>query len=274
MKEIFDEISAQCSEITTKKYSTSFTWGIFLMDKQLRPPIYAIYGFVRFADEIVDTFHEFDKKYLLQKFKNDCFEAIELGISLNPVLNSFQKVVNQYNIDHELIRLFLNSMEMDLEPSSYSSDKYDEYILGSAEVVGLMCLSVFTNGDRKFYDELKPFAMKLGSTFQKVNFLRDVKADFQQLNRTYFPDVDLQNFSDSQKVLIENEIEAEFVEALAGINKLPMSSRKGVYLAYIYYRSLLNKIKNVSAADIMNKRFRVSNAHKLMLMFGSMIKFR
>lgn len=274
MKEIFDEISAQCSEITTKKYSTSFTWGIFLMDKQLRPPIYAIYGFVRFADEIVDTFHEFDKKYLLQKFKNDCFEAIEVGISLNPVLNSFQKVVNQYNIDHELIRLFLNSMEMDLEPSSYSSDKYDEYILGSAEVVGLMCLSVFTNGDRKFYDELKPFAMKLGSTFQKVNFLRDVKADFQQLNRTYFPDVDLQNFSDSQKVLIENEIEAEFVEALAGINKLPLSSRKGVYLAYIYYRSLLNKIKNVSAADIMNKRFRVSNAHKLMLMFGSMIKFR
>lgn len=274
MKEIFDEISAQCSEITTKKYSTSFTWGIFLMDKQLRPPIYAIYGFVRFADEIVDTFHEFDKKYLLQKFKNDCFEAIELGISLNPVLNSFQKVVNQYNIDLELIRLFLNSMEMDLEPSSYSSDKYDEYILGSAEVVGLMCLSVFTNGDRKFYEELKPFAMKLGSTFQKVNFLRDVKADFQQLNRTYFPDVDLQNFSDTQKVLIENEIEAEFVEALAGINKLPLSSRKGVYLAYIYYRSLLNKIKNVSAADIMNKRFRVSNAHKLMLMFGSMIKFR
>ena len=194
MKEIFDKISADCSRITTQRYSTSFTWGIYLLSKELRPHIYAIYGFVRFADEIVDTFHDYDKKYLLEKFKRDCFEAIEFGISLNPVLNSFQKVVNDFGIDHELIELFLNSMEMDLEPGIYSNEKYEKYILGSAEVVGLMCLYVFLNGDKDHYERLKPFAMKLGSTFQKVNFLRDVKADFQQLNRNYFPNVNLDNF--------------------------------------------------------------------------------
>lgn len=274
MKQIFDNISAECSKITTQRYSTSFTWGIYMLHKSLRPSIYAIYGFVRFADEIVDTFHEYDKKYLLTKFKKDCFEAIEQGISLNPVLNSFQKVVNQYHVDHELIHLFLNSMEMDLEPGIYSNEKYEKYILGSAEVVGLMCLSVFTNGDKNEYERLKPFAMKLGSTFQKVNFLRDVKADFQQLNRNYFPDVNLENFSDAQKLLIENEIQQEFDLALIGIKQLPITSRKGVYLAYIYYKTLFNKIKKVSALQIMDKRIRVSNAHKIGLMVDSIVRYK
>ena len=274
MKEIFDQISAECSRITTQRYSTSFSWGIYLMSKKLRAPIYAIYGFVRFADEIVDTFHEYDKKYLLEKFKRDCFEAIEQGISLNPVLHSFQKVVNDYDIDHELITLFLKSMEMDLEPGIYSSERYEQYILGSAEVVGLMCLSVFTNGDKEFYERLKPFAMKLGSTFQKVNFLRDVKADYQQLNRNYFPNVNLADFSEAQKMAIQQEIADEFELAFIGIKQLPLSSRQGVYMAYIYYKKLFEKIKKVTASEIMDKRIRISNGHKLGLMLDTMIRYK
>lgn len=274
MKEIFDKISADCSRITTQRYSTSFTFGIYFLRKNLRPHIYAIYGFVRFADEIVDTFHDYDKKYLLEKFKKDCFEAIAFGISLNPVLNSFQKVVNDFGIDHELIELFLNSMEMDLEPSIYSNEKYDKYILGSAEVVGLMCLYVFVNGDKEQYERLKPFAMKLGSTFQKVNFLRDVKADFQELNRNYFPNISLDNFSDYQKAEIEKEIEEEFKVALIGIKQLPPSSRKGVYLAYIYYKKLFEKIKDVNAKQIMSKRIRISNGRKIGLMLDSIFRYK
>ncbi len=274
MKEIFDKISADCSRITTQRYSTSFTFGIYFLSKNLRPHIYAIYGFVRFADEIVDTFHDYDKKYLLEKFKKDCFEAIAFGISLNPVLNSFQKVVNDFGIDHELIELFLNSMEMDLEPSIYSNEKYDKYILGSAEVVGLMCLYVFVNGDKEQYKRLKPFAMKLGSTFQKVNFLRDVKADFQELNRNYFPNISLDNFSDYQKAEIEKEIEEEFKVALIGIKQLPPSSRKGVYLAYIYYKKLFEKIKDVNAKQIMSKRIRISNGRKIGLMLDSIFRYK
>ncbi len=274
MKELFDKLSAECSRITTKRYSTSFTLGIYFLNKELRDPIYAIYGFVRFADEIVDSFHDYDKRYLLEKFKKDCFEAITFGISLNPVLNSFQKVVNDYNVDIELIELFLRSMEMDLDANVYSNETYEQYILGSAEVVGLMCLCVFTNGDREFYEKLKPFAMKLGSTFQKVNFLRDVKADFMQLNRNYFPNVDLANFREDQKKMIEREIDDEFKIAVIGIKQLPISSRKGVYLAYIYYKTLFQKIKNTSATQIMNKRIRISNGHKLSLMLDSMIRFR
>ncbi|SEB05189.1 phytoene/squalene synthase family protein [Pedobacter hartonius] len=274
MKELFDQLSAECSKITTKRYSTSFSLGIYFLHKKLRGPIYAIYSFVRFADEIVDSFHDYDKKYLLDKFKRDCFEAIESGISLNPVLNSFQKVVNENNIDHEMINLFLKSMEMDLEPGIYSNEKYEKYILGSAEVVGLMCLSVFTEGDNTQYEYLKPFAMKLGSTFQKVNFLRDVKADYQNLSRNYFPGVDLGNFSDSQKHLIEDEITEEFKIALAGIKQLPLSSRKGVYLSYIYYKELFNKIKHCSADQIMTQRIRISNPHKIGLMLDSMIKHK
>ncbi|MEJ5960963.1 phytoene/squalene synthase family protein [Pedobacter immunditicola] len=274
MKELFDQLSAECSKITTKRYSTSFSLGIYFLSKRIRNPIYAIYGFVRFADEIVDSFHDYDKKYLLEKFKNDCFEAIAQGISLNPVLNSFQKVVHEYQIDHELIRQFLRSMEMDLEPAIYSEEKYESYILGSAEVVGLMCLSVFTEGDKQNYERLKPYAMKLGSTFQKVNFLRDVKADFQQLNRNYFPGVDLAQFSDLQKKHIEEEIEEEFKQALIGIKQLPLCSRSGVYLSYIYYKELFNKIKQASAHQIMDQRIRISNSHKIGLMFDSMIRYK
>jgi phytoene synthase len=274
MKELFDQLSAECSKITTKRYSTSFSLGIYFLSKRIRGPIYAIYGFVRFADEIVDSFHNYDKKYLLEKFKNDTFEAIAQGISLNPVLNSFQKVVHDYGIDHELIRQFLRSMEMDLEPAIYSKEKYESYILGSAEVVGLMCLSVFTEGDKPYYEHLKPYAMKLGSTFQKVNFLRDVKADYQNLNRNYFPGVDLAQFSDLQKNHIEKEIEEEFKQALIGIKQLPLCSRSGVYLSYIYYKELFNKIKQASADQIMDRRIRISNGHKIGLMFDSMIRYK
>lgn len=199
MKEIFDQLSANCSRLTTKLYSTSFSYGIYFLGKELRQPIHSIYGFVRLADEIVDSFHHYDKNFLLEKFKEDTFEAIKLGISLNPILNSFQRVVNQYQIDQELIVLFLRSMEMDLSMQEYTPELYNEYILGSAEVVGLMCLKVFTNGNVADYEQLKPYAMKLGSAFQKVNFLRDVKADHQTLSRNYFPNVNLALFCDHQK---------------------------------------------------------------------------
>lgn len=274
MKEIFDQLSANCSKLTTTSYSTSFSFGIYFLGKELRQPIYSIYGFVRLADEIVDSFHNYDKRYLLNKFKQDTFEAIELGISLNPVLNSFQKVVNEFEIDHKLIDLFLTSMEMDLEAKDYTQDLYNEYILGSAEVVGLMCLKVFTNGDELEYKRLKPYAMKLGSAFQKVNFLRDVKADHLSLNRNYFPNVNLAAFCDSEKREIEREIECEFEEALVGIKMLPLSSRNGVYLSYIYYRKLFNKIKELSAEKIMTKRIRIANHHKIGLMFDSMIRHK
>ncbi|MBC6109402.1 phytoene/squalene synthase family protein [Pedobacter fastidiosus] len=274
MKEMFDQLSAECSKLTTRRYSTSFSLGIYFLSKEIRQPIYSIYGFVRLADEIVDSFHQFDKKYLLNKFKQDSFEAIELGISLNPVLNSFQKVINEYQIDHELIHLFLNSMEMDLCEQTYTPELYDTYVLGSAEVVGLMCLKVFTKGDQKEYERLKPYAMKLGSAFQKVNFLRDVKADHQALNRSYFPNVDLALFCDNQKKQIEEEIEAEFKEALIGIKMLPLCSRNGVYLAYIYYKKLFNKIKGLTAERIMTERIRIPNHHKIGLMFDSVIRHK
>jgi len=274
MKDIFDNLSAECSKITTKRYSTSFSFGIYFLSKKLRLPIYSIYGFVRLADEIVDSFHDFDKEYLLKKFKEDTFEAIHLGISLNPVLNSFQRVVNEYQIDHRLIELFLNSMEMDLIQKQYTPELYDTYILGSAEVVGLMCLKVFTNGDEDDYERLKPYAMKLGSAFQKVNFLRDLKADSQSLNRSYFPNVNLAAFCDRQKREIEADIESEFQQALLGIKMLPPSSRNGVYLSYIYYKKLFKKIKGLTAERIMNERIRISNHRKIGLMFDSMIRHK
>lgn len=274
MKLLFDNVSVQCSKIATRAYSTSFTLGIYFLKIRLRNPIYSIYGFVRFADEIVDSFHGYDKKYLLEKFKSDTYEAIEQGISLNPVLNSFQHVVNQYKIDKTLIEAFVASMEMDLDKQNYSKEKYDEYILGSAEVVGLMCLHVFTEGNAKLYEELKPFAMKLGAAFQKVNFLRDLKADYTELNRSYFPGIDLEKFSIKAKREIENEIENDFKEALTGIKKLPTSSKGGVYLAYVYYRSLFNKIKRMPAERILTERIRISNGGKLRLMANSMFQYK
>lgn len=274
MKEKFDKLSAECSRLTTLRYSTSFSLGIYFLNKELRRPIYAIYGFVRLADEIVDSFHDYDKVLLLAKFKQDCYDAIAQKISLNPVLNSFQKVVNEYEIEMELIDLFLKSMEMDLMPIDYTPKKYEEYILGSAQVVGLMCLHVFTKGDKTEYETLKPAAMTLGSAFQKVNFLRDINADYQILSRTYFPNVNLDQFSNQDKKNIETEIENEFKEALIGIKKLPRSSRRGVYLAYIYYKELLHKIKKVPAEKVMKYRIRISNGHKFGLMFDSMIRYK
>ena len=272
MKQLFDEISVKSSKLVTKTYSTSFSLGIKFLDKSIRTPIYNIYGFVRFADEIVDSFQGYDKEYLLKKFRKDTIEAIEQKISLNPILNSFQETVNKYNIEWELIETFLESMKMDLDPITSSQKYYEKYILGSAEVVGLMCLHVFTEGNIEQYAKLAPSAKKLGSAFQKVNFLRDAQADFIDLGRTYFPGVDFNNFCDADKINIEMDIENDFEEALIGIKQLPPSSRGGVYLAYYYYLRLFRKIKNVSSENIISERIRIPNAQKVILMLQSFAK--
>lgn len=274
MKRLFDELSYQVSKATTQKYSTSFSLGIMALKAELRPAIYAIYGFVRLADEIVDSFHDYDKQALLQRFRSQTDEALEERISLNPILNSFQETVHKFGIGRDLIDQFLKSMEMDLSPVDYNSELYKEYILGSAEVVGLMCLKVFVEGRQDMYDELKPFAMKLGSAFQKVNFLRDLKDDYSVLGRTYFPNVDMNEFNHEVKCSIEKEIKNEFAEALTGIKKLPASSRFGVYLAYRYYLSLLKKICNTPANKILNARIRIANTHKISLMMSSYLQYK
>lgn len=274
MKILFDELSAKCSKMTTRKYSTSFSMGIYFLNKKFHLPIYAIYGFVRFADEIVDSFHDYDKAYLLKKFRDDCFEAIEMRVSMNPILNTFQKAVNDYEIDHELIRCFLDSMEMDIYPQVYNAQKYRIYISGSAETVALMCLKVFTSNDFEQFEKLKPYAIKLGSAFQKINFLRDLKMDNEALNRNYFSMKEFNSFSNTQKKSIEKDIESELKKALNGIKQLPVSSRRGVYLSYIYYKNLFNKIKKMNAERIMNERIRISNARKLTLIFDSMIRYK
>lgn len=274
MKSRFDDVSRECSRLTTKRYSTSFSLGILFLHKRLRSPIYSIYGFVRFADEIVDSFHAFDKKKLLEEFRIDTYAAIENRISLNPILNSFQQVVHEYNIRKEWIDCFLESMEMDLHKMTYSDDRYKKYILGSAEVVGLMCLHVFTDGDDAFFDKLRPYAMRLGAAFQKVNFLRDVKADKEELGRTYFPDVDMSKFTEEDKRRIEADIQEDFEESLKGIRMLPRSSRNGVYLAYYYYTRLFRKIKRLPPQRILNERVRIPNSQKLYLMFKSNLKYR
>jgi phytoene/squalene synthetase len=271
MKYLFDNLSGQVSKMTTQTYSTSFSLGIYFLNNRLRKPIYSVYGFVRLADEIVDSFEGFDKQYLLEKFKEETFESIARRISVNPLLNSFQHAVHQYNIDQHLIETFLKSMEMDLEKVDYTNEKYQQYILGSAEVVGLMCLQIFTEGDEKMYQDLKPFAMRLGAAFQKVNFLRDMKDDYQLLGRTYFPNVDMSEFSIDAKKQIENDIEEDFRVALSGIKKLPRSSKSGVYLAYVYYVSLFNKIKKLPAHRILTERVRINNGKKLGLMLNSLL---
>lgn len=272
MKSLFDELSAQCSKRTTQQYSTSFSLGIKLLDRSLHRPIYAIYGMVRFADEIVDSFHGYDKENLLYQFRNDTYEAIYNEISLNPILNEFQKVVNDYNIDHQWINTFFKSMRMDLSDKYHDVLSYKDYILGSAEVVGLMCLHVFVEGDKQKFNELKPFAMSLGSAFQKVNFLRDLKADYEALGRTYFPGVDMESFTSQHKKSIELDISQDFEMALVGIKKLPKKSRKGVYLAYVYYLQLFRKIRQTPVEKIMESRIRVPNVSKLGLMFQSMVQ--
>lgn len=269
---LFDQLSIRCSRITTKMYSTSFSIGINCLHKKLRDPIYSIYGFVRFADEIVDTFHDFDKEDLLRQFKTDTFFAIEKKISLNPILHSFQATVHEYKIEKELIIMFLKSMEMDLHKSSYSADEIQEYILGSAEVVGLMCLRVFCDGDNILYHKLSPYARSLGSAFQKVNFLRDLDADYNGLGRRYFPDVNMYQWDKSFKTNIENNIDADFKEALIGIKLLPRTARLGVYVAYVYYLSLFKKIKNTPANLVLERRIRVANSVKARLLAYSYLK--
>lgn len=274
MKKLFDELAYEVSKATTKKYSTSFSLGILALKPSIRPAIYAIYGFVRLADEIVDSFHGFDKKTLLQRFKNETDVALQEKISLNPILQSFQDTVHTYQIDKILIDQFMHSMEMDLEKVDYNSDLYKEYIYGSAEVVGLMCLQVFTNGDKEKYLELKPYAMKLGSAFQKVNFLRDLNEDYEILGRTYFPNIDMNVFDNRVKKTIEKEIEIEFKEALVGIKMLPTTSKFGVYLAFRYYLSLFHKIKNTNAENILQERIRIHNLQKMNVMMKSYVRYK
>jgi len=259
---IFHTVSHECSRITTQRYSTSFSSAIKLLHRDIQGPIYDIYGFVRFADEIVDTFHDFDKETLLANFKKDAYDAIEQGISLNPILQSFQITVNRYNIDLALVEAFFRSMEFDLNKANYDALGYAEYIYGSAEVVGLMCLYVFCDGNQIEYEKLKPAAQSLGAAFQKVNFLRDVKADYQQLNRFYFPGVDFNSFTHEMKESIVADIENDFHLAYQGILKLPLTARFGVYLAYKYYLSLLKKIKAVKPQRIMEERIRIPNYQK------------
>lgn len=272
MKLLYDNLSVKVSKMTTRAYSTSFSMGIYFLDNSIRDAVYSIYGFVRLADEIVDSFEGFDKKYLLAKFKEETFTAIEARISLNPILNSFQQAVHQYNIGIELIETFMYSMEMDLEKVEYTPEKYEQYILGSAEVVGLMCLHVFTGGNQAEYEKMKPYAMKLGAAFQKVNFLRDLKDDFNLLGRSYFPNVDLTEFTCEVKAIIEKEIAEDFEMALQGIKMLPASSKGGVYLAYVYYKTLFNKIQKLPAKQILTERIRINNGRKFGLMLNCMIQ--
>jgi len=274
MLELYKESCEACSKIITNKYSTSFSLGIKVFKERFRTPIYNIYGFVRFADEIVDTFHGYDKAALLQDFRNDTFQAINQQISLNPILEAFQQTVNQYQIESEHINAFLDSMAMDLIDIEYDDLLLQKYIYGSAEVVGLMCLRVFCEGDTVKYDELKDYAISLGSAFQKINFLRDLKADFEEKGRLYFPEVDFKSFSDLNKKKIEDDIQSEFEHALIGIRKLPDGVRLGVFLAYNYYISLFNKIKKAPAAQILEKRFRINDGKKMLLLASSAIRNR
>lgn len=275
MKKLFDQVSADCSKIVTQSYSTSFSLATKMLHSSIRPHIYNIYGFVRFADEIVDSFHQYPKKELLDRFEEDLDLCLTQRISLNPILNSFQETVHAFQIDRELIDAFMRSMRWDLDKKVYTTEAdYKAYIYGSADVVGLMCLKVFVKGDQNKYDELKPAAMALGSAFQKVNFLRDLKDDFQELNRTYFPSVNFNQFDEKSKRAIINEIEQDFAIALVGIFKLPMEAQFGVYTAYKYYTKLLKKLKNTAPNHIQNQRIRVPNYQKMGVFASSYLKYR
>jgi 15-cis-phytoene synthase len=267
--ELFNQTTLECSKLITQRYSTSFTLGIKTLDKKFHLPIYAIYGFVRYADEIVDTFHNHNKQSLLAQFKKDTYEAIESEISLNPVLHAFQLMVNKYKIDLDLIEAFLHSMEMDLDFKIYNDSKYHEYIYGSAEVVGLMCLKIFCEGNDEMYHRLKEPACKLGAAFQKVNFLRDLKSDFEERGRVYFPGVDFLQFDKSAKSLIEEDIQKDFNDSLIGIERLPQGAKLGVKVAYLYYQKLFDKIKGLPAETITQKRIRIPNSQKISLLVGT-----
>ncbi|KRO69280.1 MAG: phytoene synthase [Cryomorphaceae bacterium BACL7 MAG-120322-bin74] len=272
MMELYHRSSDRINKLITRAYSTSFSLGILGLNKSLRDPVYGIYGFVRIADEIVDTFQGHDKAKLLKRFWQDTHLALEEKVSINPVLHSFQRVVHQYNIDPSLIDTFLSSMEMDLEDRTYSQAEYEKYILGSAEVVGLMCLKVFVKGDEAQYQALTPSAMKLGSAFQKINFLRDVSADFHALGRTYFPNVDLSRFDDDAKRAIEADIAIDFRRGYEGILRLPKGARFGVYIAYMYYYDLFKKIMRTPSARIFQSRIRIHNQKKYRLFVSSYVR--
>jgi phytoene/squalene synthetase len=275
MKKLFDQVSENCSKVVTESYSTSFTLATKMLDSSIRQDIYNIYGFVRFADEIVDSFHDFDKQDLLNLFELDLKKSIKDKISLNPILNSFQKTFNKYEIDYKLVNSFLKSMKWDLNKKQYLNKKeFDEYVYGSADVVGLMCLKVFVKGNQKQYNELKPYAMSLGSAFQKVNFLRDLKADHDGLNRSYFPNLNIEEFDEKSKKLILNEINNDFSHALKGIFLLPSSARFGVYTAYKYYLKLLNKLRNTNPLKIKSTRIRVPNYQKINVLARSYVRYR
>ena len=266
MKQLFDDVSFKCSKLVTKNYSTSFSLAVYMLSPSIREAIYSVYGFVRFADEIVDSFHGYEKETLIHDFETEYYKAYHSGISLNPILNSFQLTVKRYNISDDLIQAFLKSMKLDLVKTEYhSKEEYEEYIYGSADVVGLMCLKVFVNGDDSKYETLKDSAMRLGSAFQKVNFLRDLKADFEDLNRTYFPNTDLSKLDEVSKLKIIEEIEADFKAGYDGLIHLPIEAKFGVYTAYIYYKKLLSKLKSTPSAEIKNTRIRVSNYQKYQL---------
>lgn len=275
MKSLFDTVSFKCSKLVTQNYSTSFSLAVKMLSPSIRDAIYSIYGFVRFADEIVDSFHDYEKEYLIDDFEKEYYKAMQLGISLNPILNSFQHIVKEYNISDDLIQAFLKSMKLDLIKSSYSTQiEYEDYIYGSADVVGLMCLKVFVKGNNEKYEQLKNEAMRLGSAFQKVNFLRDLKDDNLVLNRNYFPGINLNNFSEDSKTEIIKEIEEDFHVAYQGIVKLPIEAKFGVYTAYIYYRKLLKKLKNTPYHEIGNSRIRVSNYTKAGLLAQSFVTYK
>jgi phytoene/squalene synthetase len=275
MKSIFDNVSFDCSVKVTKAYSTSFSSAVKMLAPSIRQDIYNIYGFVRFADEIVDTFHDYDKEILFAQFENDLALALSQKISLNPILNSFQHTVHNYNIPNELIAAFMKSMKLDLHKTKYNTvEEYNEYIYGSADVVGLMCLKVFVNGNIEQYEELKHSAMRLGSAFQKVNFLRDLKADFEDLSRTYFPNTDLSRLDEVSKQQIIAEIQADFDAGFEGIQKLPLEAKFGVYTAYRYYKKLLNKLQKTPSLEIKNTRIRVSDYQKVELLARCYVKYR
>ena len=275
MKSLFDTVSFKCSKLVTQSYSTSFSLAVKMLSPGIRDAIYSIYGFVRFADEIVDSFHGFEKENLISDFEKEYYKAMQTGISLNPILNSFQHTVKQYNITDDLIQAFLKSMKLDLIKSSYPTQtEYEEYIYGSADVVGLMCLKVFVKGNEHKYEQLKNEATRLGSAFQKVNFLRDLKEDNLVLNRNYFPGADLNSFDEEAKITIIAEIEEDFRIAYQGIIKLPIEAKFGVYTAYIYYRKLLQKLKNTPYYEIGNSRIRVSNYTKAGLLAQSFVTYK
>lgn len=275
MKALFDQMSVQCSKNVTSVYSTSFSLAVKMLSPKIQGAIHAIYGFVRLTDEIVDSFHDYDKELLLNEFEEDLRNALKRKISLNPILNAFQEVVHKYNIDYELIEAFLSSMRADLHKENYNTKlEYETYIYGSADVVGLMCLKVFVQGNQKEYIKLKKPAMKLGSAFQKVNFLRDLKDDSELLNRSYFPHLQGKALKENTKTEIITEIAKDFEEAYTGIVQLPLVAKFGVYTAYIYYKKLLIKISKANIEEIKASRIRISNPTKLALLVRSYVSYK